>query len=167
MMGNVIDFEDRGPGRARTPARRPSARRKAKTEAYNAAVSEFTQRDPVVRASQGGSVEALYCARDAVAQEAASLLFERQNAVPGSREAARISSRRIAALAEVGRLTIAIHRACPGEPSPDRLARVMALLRADVEAAVRGLFEERTAQRLLDEMARRLPRDLASLSVGR
>lgn len=167
-MGKVIDIdEQRGPGRVRTPARRPSARRKAKALAYNAAVSEFTRQDPVVRASQGGSVEALYCARDAVAQEAASLLWERQQAVPGSREAARISSRRIAALAEVGRLTVAIHRSCPGEPSPERLGRVMALLRADVEDAVRGLFDEKTAQRLLDEMARRLPRDLALLSVGR
>jgi hypothetical protein len=167
-MGNIIDMEEeRGPGRVRTPARRASARRRAKTEAYNDALSEFTQRDPVVVAAQGGSVEALYVARDAVAHEAASLLYERQHAVPGSREAARTSSRRIAALAEVGRLTVAIHRANPGEPSPERLGRVMALLRNDVEDAVRGLFDEETAQLLLDEMARRLPRDLASLSVGK
>jgi len=159
MMGNVIDLEDRGPGRVRTPARRPSSRRKAKTEAYNAALSHFTQQDAVVVAAQGGSVEALYVARDAVAHEAASLLYERQHAVPGSREAARTSSRRIAALAEVGRLTIAIHRSCPGEPSPERMGRVMALLRADIEDVVRALFDTGTAQRLFDEMARRLPVD--------
>lgn len=166
-MRNILDIEDhRGPGRIRTPARRPSAKRRAKTEAYKTALTAFTALDPVVRAAQGTSIESLYATRDAVAREAASLLFERLNAVPGSREAARISSRRIAALAEVGRLTLAIGRANPGEPSPERIGRIMALLRADIEDAMRGLFDPDTAQRFVDAMARRLRYDAASLTAG-
>jgi hypothetical protein len=161
-MGKVIDLQQqRGPGRVRTPARRPSPRRSAKTAVYNQELEEFTESDPVVRAARGESVESLYAARDAVAQEAASLLFERKRAVPGSREAARISTRRIAALVEVGSLTIAINRASPGQPSPERLRRVLGHLRKDVENAIEELFDVGCSTRLLYELARRLPDDAA------
>ena len=162
-MGKTIDLEvRRGPGRVRTPAPRPSARRRAKTEDYNRALEEFTDAEAVMQAVRGESVESLYAAREAIAREAAALLFERKRAVPGSREAARISSRRIGALTEVGSLTVAIHKTHPGQPSPERLERILGLLRSDIEEAVRDLFDETTAQRLLDELARRLP-DLRSL----
>src|SRR5689334_10006942 len=99
-MGKIIDLEDqRGPGRVRTPAPRPTARRQAKRHAYNLELERFTAGDEVVQATKGASVECLYRARDAVAHEAAALLWQRLQAVPGSREAARISSRRVAALA--------------------------------------------------------------------
>lgn len=162
-MGKILDLEGhRGPGRVRTPARRPSPRRRAKTERYNQELEEFVDVDVVVQAATGGSVECLYKTRDAVAQEAAALLWQRMQAVPGSREAARISSRRIAALAEVGSLTLAINRADPGQPSPERLRRVLSALRTEIESAVRELFDEDTAARFLGELSRRLP-DTASL----
>lgn len=127
-------------------------------QAYNQALEAFMRSDPVVRASTGGSsLEALYEARNSMAQEAASLLWERLHAVPASREAARTSSRRIAALSEIAVLTLAIHRANPGQPSPERLGRVMTALRAEVEEAACKLFDAATAQRFLDELARRLP----------
>lgn len=166
-MGKVIDLDqERGPGRVRTPARRPNRRRQARTQAYNAALEEFTGSDPVVRAATAASsVEALYEARNSVAREAASLLWERLHAVPASREAARTSSRRIAALSAVAGLTVAIHRANPGQPSPERLGRVLAALHAEVEEAARNLFDSATAQRFLDELARRLPEDLLRLEL--
>lgn len=166
-MGNVIDLEERGPGRVRTPARRPGARRKIKVAAYNVALRQFTEVDSVVRAALGGTIEVLYATRDAVAQEAASLLFEREQAVPGSREAARTSSRRIAALAEVGRLTVLIARAAPGEPSPERLRRVLGQLRTDVEEAVDELFDEPVAAALRAALAASLPEDPVAWGQGR
>jgi len=117
-----------------------------------------------VRASTAASsLETLYEARNSMAREAASLLWERLHAVPASREASRISSRRIAALSEVAALTIAIHRASPGQPSPERLGRVLVALRTEVEEAACRLFDDATATRFLDELARRLPEDLSSL----
>lgn len=162
-MGKNLQLDDqRGPGRVRTPAPRPTARRQAKQAAYNVELEQFTVGDEVVRATRGRSVECLYQARDAVAHEAAALLWQRLRAVPGSREAARISSRRVAALAEVGSLTLAINKANPGEPSPERLSRVIAALRAEIEDAVRELFDKNTSDRLLLDLCGRLP-DAASL----
>ena len=163
-MGKIIDLDDqRGPGRVRTPARRPNARREARRRVYNAALEEFTGSDAIVRASAAtSSVEALYEVRDSIALEAASLLWQRLHAVPASREAARISSRRIAALSEVASVTVAIHKANPGQPSPERLERVLGALRAEVVEAVRDLFDDATAERFVDELGRRLPNELSS-----
>ena len=164
-MGQIIDLDQqqRAPGRIRTPARRPSQQRKARTERYNAALEVFTRLEPVVRAAhEADSVEVLYAARHSVAQEAASLLWQRMQEVPASREAARISSRRIAALAEVGSLTIAINKANPGQPSPERVERVLGALRAEVVQVVRDLYDNATAERFLDELGRRLPDAVSS-----
>lgn len=164
-MANIIDLDGaRGPGRVRMPVRRPNRRREARTRTYNEALDAFTSADPVVQAATGASsIDTLYETRNSIVREAASLLWARKHAVPGSREAARISSRRIAALSEVAALTIAIHRANPGQPSPERLGRVLLALRTEVEEAACKLFDAATAQRLLVELARRLPEDLSSL----
>jgi hypothetical protein len=159
-MGKVIDLQqERGPGRVRTPARRPSPRRVAKTTIYNEELDKFTEADSVVMAAAGDSNESLYRTRDEVAREAAALLFERRRAVPGSREAARISTRRIGALVEVGSLTIAINRAHPGQPSPERLRRVLGLLRQDVQTVIDDLFDEPAVTALRAALAARLPED--------
>jgi len=156
-MTKIIDLLDHaGPGRKRRPGRQPSRYAKVRRDRFNDALEKFTRVDPVVVAVQGDAVESLYVARDAVAREAASLLFERLRAVPASREAARISSRRVAALAEIARLTIAIHRAHPGDPSPDRMRRVMAALQGEVEDAARKLFDAEGAERFVAELRSRL-----------
>jgi len=156
-MTKIIDLDDhRGPGRKRRPGRQPSRYARARRDRFNAALDQFTKADPVVVAVQGDAVESLYVARDAVAREAASLLFERLRAVPASREASRISSRRVAALAEIARLTIAIHRANPGQPSPERLGRVLESLQGEVEDAARKLFDPEGADRLIADLRARL-----------
>lgn len=158
-MTKIIDMDDhRGPGRKRRPGRQPSRFAKARRERFNAALDTFTTSEPVYRAVRGNAVESLYAARDAVAREAASLLFERLRSVPASREAARISSRRIAALAEVARLTLAIDRANPGEPSPERMQRVMASLQGEVEGAARTLFSDDLVDRFMAALASRADR---------
>lgn len=120
-----------------------------------------------MRASTAASsLETLYEARNSMAREAASLLWERLHAVPASREASRISSRRIAALSEVAALTVAINRANPGQPSPERFGRVLVALRTEVEQAACTLFDDATAQRFLDELARGLPTFDSLLDAG-
>lgn len=169
IVGDVVDLEEqRGPGRIRTPKTRPSRQRQAKIAAYIVEADAFADADAVVAASAEGSVHVLYAARDEVAREAAALLWERRRQPPGSREAARISSRRIAALAEVGHLTVLIARAAPGEPSPDRIRKVLAQLRLEVEGVIGDLFGEPTATRLRAVIATNLPDDplaWASLSA--
>ena len=126
-----------------------SPRAQAKRDQFNEQLEQFTQADALVAASVTHSVEVLYLAREAAAREAASLLFERLRCVPASREAARTSSRRIAALSEVARLTLAIDRTNPGDPSPERLRRILESLRQEVENATSKLFGEEVAAQLI------------------
>lgn len=160
IVGDVVDLEEqRGPGRIRMPKPRPSRQRREKIAAYNAEADAFVRTDAVVTASAEGSVEVLYAARDEVAREAAALLWERRRQPPGSREAARISSRRVAALAEVGHLTVQIARAHPGEPSPERIRKVLGQLRKEVEGVIGDLFDAPAAAALRARLATCLPED--------
>lgn len=150
MMAPMVDSEPRGPGRIRKLGRRMSPQAQARRDQFNEKLEEFTQTDALVAASdRGDPVEVLYLAREAAAREAASLLFDRLRCVPASREAARVSSRRIAALSEVARLTLAIDRANPGEPSPDRLRRILESLRKEVEGAAQKLFGTELSDQLM------------------
>jgi hypothetical protein len=71
----------------------------------------------------GNTIEVLEQIRAATAVEAASLRWERMQR-PLDPEAPKWSSRRVALLAEVARLTLVIARLEPGRPPPATIAKV-------------------------------------------
>ena len=72
----------------------------------------------------GNTIEVLEQIRAATAEEAASLKWERMQR-PLDPEAPKWSSRRVALLAEVARLTLVIARLQPGRPAPGTTAKVI------------------------------------------
>lgn len=156
-MADIVDlFDDGGPGRSRL-ARRPSARTQARIERHRAALEEHEKQDPLLKVSRGTEkLAALYLAREQIAVEAAALLWSRLQMRPGAREIGRTASRRVAALAEVGRLTVEIARADPGAPSAVTMKRLLLQLRSDVEAAAGEVFDEATVARLTAAIRQRV-----------
>ena len=68
----------------------------------------------------------------------------------------RISSRRIVALAEIGRLTVEITRADPGAPAVETIRRVCELLLDEVAAAATDVLPKDTAARFEEAFRRKL-----------
>jgi len=115
---------------------RPCARSLARRLAFQRAEEEHADQDPIVRAASGASTaELLRLDLVELAKEAAALKFERINAPPGSREQARLITRRVRALRACARTAIQIHRVEAGLPSPKVIRRITALLCLDIESA--------------------------------
>jgi len=166
-MADVIDlFDDGGPGRSRVVSR-PSARTQARIARHRAAVEEHETLDPLLAVARSAErLETLYAVREQMARETAALLFSRLNLRPGAREIGRTASRRIAALAEVGRLTVEIARADPGAPSAAVMKRICLLLLSDIEAAAAEVFDDATTGRLTTALRVRLDDDAIEAIVA-
>ncbi|HEY0467869.1 MAG TPA: hypothetical protein VGC79_26900 [Polyangiaceae bacterium] len=137
--------------------RRPSQRTRARIEQYRKAIKAHEENDQVVRAARGSErIETLYLAREQVAIEAASLLWVRLNARPGSREFGRTCSRRVSALAEVASLTIAISKADPDAPTIETTKWVCALLLYELKAAAASVLPSEAAAALDMALQQRL-----------
>jgi hypothetical protein len=134
------------PGRPRKVTPRRSARVQQRVSAFQEGSARFVDDDRVVRAAASGeSLEALYIAREELAREAASLLFDRLQATPGSRELGRLASRRTSALRDIANLTVAIARAGAGAPSPERMGRILVSLMEVVDEAAVSVLPADTA----------------------
>lgn len=156
----------REPGRPRAVARRPSTRVQERVVEYNEEATRFVAADELCQAVQSGDdLESLYVAREQLAREAASLLFSRLQAVPGSRELGRLVTRRISALREIASLTISIARAGTGMPSPERLERIMMSLIDVVDQAAAGVLPSEIVARFRDELRARLDPQLRQLRI--
>jgi hypothetical protein len=120
------------------------------------ALEAYENQDRVLRTVVAEkSLESLLVLREEMAREAASLLFQRLKAVPGSRELERLCSRRLAALAEVAALSIAIAKTAPGHTSPETTRRVCRLLLAEVEIAAAQVLPQDAVARLAEALQRR------------
>ena len=117
--------ESRGPGRPPKLLRRPSPQRQRQNERARAVEEVYVQGDLVLASVKtGNTIEVLEQIRAATAVEAASLRWERLQH-PLHPEAPKWSSRRVALLAEVARLTLVIARLEPGKPAPATTAKVI------------------------------------------
>lgn len=126
-------------------------------QAFQTALAEHERQDRVLRVVRDAeTIEALHVAREEVAAEAAALLFDKSNTLPASREFGRICSRRVAALREIGKLTVEIAHAAPGLPSVATIRRVVDLLRIEVESIASEILSEDDLRRHREALERRL-----------
>lgn len=146
--------------------RQRSARLQERVTAFHEEEARFSEFDSVVHAAKSGcALESLYLAREEIAREAAGLLFLRLRSVPGSREMGRLATRRINALRHVAGLTVAIAHAGAGEPSPDRMARIMRDLAEVIDAVASNVLPVALAKHFSEAWRDRLEPHLAALGV--
>lgn len=117
-----------------------------------------------MRAASGASTaELLRLDLFELAKEAAALKFERINAPPGSREQARLITRRVRALRACARTAIQIHRVEAGLPSPKVIRRITALLCLDIESAALELLPAREAEAMIKRFHTRVADEMDQL----
>jgi hypothetical protein len=143
----------RRPGRPRRVERAPTVDEQVYLDTVAASITQAIGQDPLVLASSGDDpVRVLDLAIAGVASEAAALRWDRERAVrEGRAEADRISSRRVGALLRLADLLLLREqlRQDAGELDPDQVDRVVALLVAEVEAAIREVAPDDVEERFL------------------
>jgi len=143
---------------------RPCARSLARRLAFQSAEEEHADQDPIVRAASGASTaELLRLDLFELAKEAAALKFERINAPPGSREQARLITRRVRALRACARTAIQLHKVESGTPSAAVTRRITDLLRHDIEAAAVDVLPAEQARDLIERFRSRVAAGLEHL----
>jgi hypothetical protein len=145
QMGAAVDDKN-APGRPRKVAARRSKNVQARVASFHDAEKRFVETDQVVLAAlRDDRLDVLHVAREALAREAAGLLFARLQCVPGSREMGRLASRRVAALREIANLTLSIARIDTGLPSPQRISKLLELLMVTIDEAAESVLPTETA----------------------
>ena len=133
--------------------RRPSAQRQRQNERALAVEEVYVQTDLVLASvKSGNTIEVLEQIRAATAVEAASLRWERMQR-PLDPEAPKWSSRRVALLAEVARLTLVIARLEPGRPPPATVAKVFDAFWATVRETAGQVLSKPEVDRLMARCA--------------
>jgi hypothetical protein len=139
-----------GPGRPKRVIRRPSALRLQRLAQRRAALDSHAAADPVVVAcSRDDPYEVLRQARIAAAIEAAALRWRIEFDPPTDSELPKLHGRRLGAVLEIGRMTMAMHWSDVAEPSPELMHRVTEHFLHTVDEAVREVLDTVTADLLV------------------
>lgn len=134
--GNVIPLHavptqlgeriERKPGRPRKVRLAPTASENQYQDTMNRLREAALATDPILAAHS--SEETVRCVIEQLASEAASLLWEREQAQDrGLESAAQLSSRRVDALSKLANVVVAAHRlgVYGNDPSPEKLKMVL------------------------------------------
>lgn len=165
-MAAAMDDES-VPGRPRKVVARRSKRIRERVASFHEAEERFVEVDQVVlAASVDDRLEVLHVTREALAREAAGLLFARLQAIPGSREMGRLATKRISALRDIANLTLSIARIETGLPSPERMGRILGFLMTTIEEAAENVLPGDTARAFSDAWRARIEPALAQLATA-
>lgn len=143
----------RRPGRPRRVESAPTISEAEYHQAIARAAALGIEQDSVVAASASDPKSIIEKTMIAVAEEAAALRWDRERAQrEGRAEAERISSRRVSALMRLAELAVVREelRHDDPEPEPAHVAKILDMLVAEVEAAVRETASPDVAEKFLN-----------------
>jgi hypothetical protein len=145
---------ERSRGRPRTVSKRPRYRQLEREQWLRAELVRHQDEDGLVRATRsGGSTrDVIDAISEEVAREAAGLEWERSHQTPGTRDAERISSRRVRALADLARLQLERRQLMAGDVDLHAagVQRVVEMFVRRVERVVRDVLPPESAERVVD-----------------